>query len=411
MADTLHVVELFSGIGAQAKSLKKISKICNVDIEFEGTCEWDIHPIIGYFLLNGGDPKKAESIKLDKIHLINFLAKKNLTYDGKKPINLKFLSTFSEAFLKLIYYAIQETKNFVDITKLSAQELPKKIDILTYSFPCQDLSNIGSLHGFNMGIDRHAKNRSSLLWEVERLLLELKSSRRQFPKTLLMENVSSILSPRHIKNFELWKKFLESLGYHNKVYKLYAPNFGIPQNRTRVFMISILSNDKKYLSDFFKRNDLEKIVRIKPKSLDCFVNTHEKKYFEEWLESQPNNTPSRKTIWEKNPQLFLNGKFNRQMINTLTTKQDRHPNSGNIEFDGDPYKAKYRFITPRESLLLMGFENNDYDLLTKPNIISRKNYKLFTRDVIYKLTGNSIVVDMLDHVFKQIIQLHKSLNL
>lgn len=411
MADTLHVVELFSGIGAQAKSLKKISKSHKVDVEFNGTCEWDIHPIIGYFLLNGGDPKKAELIELNKIELINFLGKKNLTYDGKKPITLKFLSSFSEGFLKLIYYAILETKNFVDITKLSATQLPKRMDILTYSFPCQDLSNIGSLHGFNKGIDRDAKNRSSLLWEVERLLNELKTSKRSLPKTLLMENVSSILAPRHLENFEIWKGFLESLGYYNKVYKLYAPNFGIPQNRTRVFMISVLSKNKIALDDYFNKHDLEKTVRNKLKSLELFINTKNKKYYNEWLESQPNNTPSRITIWDKNLQLFIKGKFQKTMINTLTTKQDRHPNSGNIEFDGNIKKAPYRFLTPRESFLLMGFENKDYELLINASIYTRRTHKLFTRDVLYKLTGNSIVVDMLDHVFEQIIHVHKQLKL
>jgi DNA (cytosine-5)-methyltransferase 1 len=189
MADKLHVVELFSGIGAQAKSLKKISKRHQLDINFVGTCEWDIHPIVAYFLINGGNPKKAHQLKISKTDLINSLTSKNLTYDGKKPISLKFLSTFSEDFLKLVYTAIQETNNFVDITKLSANQLPKKIDLLTYSFPCQDLSNIGSLHGFNKGIDRNAKNRSSLLWEVERLLIESKESKRSLPKTLLNKSL------------------------------------------------------------------------------------------------------------------------------------------------------------------------------------------------------------------------------
>lgn len=409
MGDTLHIVELFSGIGAQAKSLKKISKSHKVDIEFDGTCEWDIHPIIGYFLLNGGNPKKAELIKLNKIELLNILGKKNLTYDGKKPITLKFLSSFSEEFLKLIYYAIQETKNFVDITKLSATQLPKRIDILTYSFPCQDLSNIGSLHGFNKGIDRNAKNRSSLLWEVERLLNELKTSNRSLPKTLLMENVSSIMAPRHLENFEIWKKFLEGLGYYNKVYKLYAPNFGIPQNRTRVFMISVLSKNIKLLDEYFNQNNLEKAVRNKLKSLDLFINTKDKRFYNEWLDSQPNKTPSRKIIWDNNPQLYKNGKFQKKIINTLTTKQDRHPNSGNIEFEGNPQKAPYRFLTPRESFLLMGFENIDYESLIKARVYTRRNFLLFTRDIMYKLTGNSIVVDMLDHVFDQIIHIHKHL--
>jgi DNA (cytosine-5)-methyltransferase 1 len=409
MADKLHVVELFSGIGAQAKSLKKISKRHQLDINFVGTCEWDIHPIVAYFLINGGNPKKAHQLKISKTDLINSLTSKNLTYDGKKPISLKFLSTFSEDFLKLVYTAIQETNNFVDITKLSANQLPKKIDLLTYSFPCQDLSNIGSLHGFNKGIDRNAKNRSSLLWEVERLLIESKESKRSLPKTLLMENVSSILAPRHKENFEIWKKFLEGLGYYNKVYKLYAPNFGIPQNRTRVFMISVLSNKNKILDDYFNNNDLEKYVQKKQIDLSYFINTKDNVFYDEWLESQPNKTPSRKTIWKNNLQLFKNGTFQTKITNTLTTKQDRHPNSGNIEFYGNQKKSNYRFLTPRECFLLMGFENSDYESLTSEVIFSRKHHKLFTRDVLYKLAGNSIVVEILDQIFEQILFLQKKI--
>jgi DNA (cytosine-5)-methyltransferase 1 len=265
---------------------------------------------------------------------------------------------------------------------------------------------MGALHGFNKGIDRDAKNRSSLLWEVERLLLDLNKSNKKLPKVLLLENVVSLNAPRHRNNFELWQTFLKNLGYFNRVYTLYAPNFGVPQNRKRVFMISVLAkqNQIQKLTDYFKQNNLENI-KDKPRPLKDYIDVDDTKYLNEWLESQPNNTPSRKTIWNHNPKLYAGKRFQKEITNTLTTKQDRHPNSGNIEFNVKNKKAKYRFLTPRECFRLMGFEDKDYEVLKNSKTHTRENKLLFTRDVLYKLTGNSIVVDMLDSVFTQIADL------
>jgi DNA (cytosine-5)-methyltransferase 1 len=406
MPKKVHIVELFSGIGAQAKSLKRIASKRNIEIDFDATCEWDVRPIIAYFFIHGGKKEDIKNIHQTKEELIEILLKKGLTYDGKKPLNQKTLIRFSYDFLKLISLANEKNKNIVNITKASINDLPKKIDILTYSFPCQDLSNMGALHGFNKGIDRDAKNRSSLLWEVERLLLDLNKSNKKLPKVLLLENVVSLNAPRHRNNFELWQTFLKNLGYFNQVYTLYAPNFGVPQNRKRVFMISVLAkqNQIQKLTDYFKQNNLENI-KDKPRPLKDYIDVDDTKYLNEWLESQPNNTPSRKTIWNHNPKLYAGKRFQKEITNTLTTKQDRHPNSGNIEFNIKNKKAKFRFLTPRECFRLMGFEDKDYEVLKNSKTHTRENKLLFTRDVLYKLTGNSIVVDMLDSVFTQIADL------
>ena len=120
--------------------------------------------------------------------------------------------------------------------------LPKEIDLMTYSFPCQDLSNVGSFHGYNKGIDRDSNSRSSLLWQVERILLEINSSENKLPKFLVLENVPSLMAPRHKNNFDEWKKILEELGYHNHVYRIMANNLGVPQTRHRLIMISTFVN-------------------------------------------------------------------------------------------------------------------------------------------------------------------------
>lgn len=91
---------------------------------------------------------------------------------------------------------------------------------------------------------------------------------------------------------------------------------------------------------------------------------------------------------------------------TITTKQDRHPNSGNLYFDYPKNKlSKYRFLTPRECFLLMGFDENDYEKIIKNNLASRKGSLFFSRDKMYKLAGNSIVVNVLEQIFDTIVSL------
>ena len=148
--------------------------------------------------------------------------------------------------LKSILVAIERTNNKVDITNVKASDLPDS-DLLTYSFPCQDLSVSGHWHKNEGGINRDANNRSTLLWQIERLLIEYDKSNKELPKFLLMENVSNILSDKHIDNFNEWCAFLENLGYVNQIYTLDARNFGIPQTRIRTYMISVLPKMKKWL--------------------------------------------------------------------------------------------------------------------------------------------------------------------
>lgn len=136
-------------------------------------------------------------------------------------------------------YAIQsynaihgETKNYGSITDI--QEIPQ-VDIFTYSFPCQDISLAGHQKGFTKG----SGTRSGLLWEVERLL-ENQEKISKLPQVLIMENVKSLLSEQFKDDLQEWKDKLESLGYSNFLDVLNAKDYEIPQNRERVFMISIL---------------------------------------------------------------------------------------------------------------------------------------------------------------------------
>lgn len=177
----IRLIELFAGIGSQAKALK------NLGVEFEHwkVIEWDRFAVASY----------------NAVHGTNFTTK--------------------------------------DISQTHAEDLEIKdreryTYIMTYSFPCQDISAAG----YGKGLDKGSGTRSGLLWEVERILDECK----ELPQVLLMENVPLLIGKKHIKNFQLWRRKLESLGYSNFVSLLNAKDYGIPQNRNRCFMVSILGD-------------------------------------------------------------------------------------------------------------------------------------------------------------------------
>lgn len=175
----IRLIELFAGIGSQAKALK------NLDVDFEHwrVCEFDPHAIRSY----------------NAVHGTNFTTS--------------------------------------DITKISAGDLnitdtDRFTYLLTYSFPCQDLSNAGK----GAGMEKGSGTRSGLLWEVERLLNECD----ELPQVLLMENVPQVHGKKNMVHFEKWIEFLESKGYSNYWQDLNAKDYGMPQNRNRCYMVSIL---------------------------------------------------------------------------------------------------------------------------------------------------------------------------
>lgn len=139
-------------------------------------------------------------------------------------------------------YAIQaynqlhgETFNYGDICTIDETKLPY-YDLITYSSPCQDFSVAGKQAGGEKG----SGTRSSLLWECERIIRAVK------PKYLLMENVKALTSKKFMPLFQAWLRTLESLGYQNWWKVLNAKDYGIPQNRERVFVVSILGGGKYY---------------------------------------------------------------------------------------------------------------------------------------------------------------------
>jgi DNA (cytosine-5)-methyltransferase 1 len=189
----IRLIELFGGIGSQAMALRNIG----ADFEHYRLVEFDKYCIMSYNAIHGTD---------------------------------------------------FETMDITQTTgaDLGIEETDKYTYIVTYSFPCQDLSTAG----LGKGMTKGSGTRSGLLWEVERLLNECD----ELPQILLMENVPQVHSKKNLADFKKWISFLESKGYGCFYEDLDAKDYGVPQSRNRCFMVSCLGG---YIYEFPKPFPLE----------------------------------------------------------------------------------------------------------------------------------------------------------
>ena len=379
----IKVIELFAGVGSQAMALRNIG----IDYEVLGISEIDKFAIKSYEAIHG------------------------------------------------------EVHNFGDISKI--EKLPY-CDLLTYSFPCQDLSIAGHQKGINKD------TRSGLLLEVERLLLKAKEN-RTLPKYLLLENVKNLVGKKFIKDFERWLSFLNSLGYYSNWEVLNAKDYGIPQNRERIFVVSSLENmhykfpkpvelkskmkdlleekvdDKYYLSekylkcfsDMKNRNGFTRGERFNPRKLeecntafaiitragarptDNFIIQKGHGFNKGGIKE--NIVPAlTKSSWHENNFVAninpsgkgMNGNVYRTNLSpTLTTNKGE----GIKILQNNDYRI--RKLTPLECWRLMGFRDLDYYAAKS---IGTSNAQL------YKQAGNSIVVTILEAIFRNLfLKKHK----
>lgn len=230
----IRLIELFSGYGSQALALKYLG----VNFTHWRICEWATKSIQAYNDLHIRDYTDY-SKELSQDAVIERLAAYGISMDYNKPMTLEQIQRKGEAWERKTYNNIIATHNLVDVSKAKAKDL-NIIDtsnftyLLTYSFPCQDLS----IAGKRKGMSRDAGTRSGMLWQVERLLDEL----TELPQVLLMENVPDVIGQTNINDFHDWQLKLEKLGYKNYVKVLNSKDFQIPQHRERCFMVSVLGD-------------------------------------------------------------------------------------------------------------------------------------------------------------------------
>ena len=251
-----------------------------------------------------------------------------------------------------------------------------KPDILIHGSPCQDFS----IAGKQKGADEDSETRSSLMWETINIIKQMGEWK---PKVVIWENVKNVLSKHMKHNFNRYLEELDKLGYTSNFKVLNAMDYGLPQDRDRVFVISCLDGT------FFNFETLEhkQMRNIK----EFLEDTREEKY----IVSQPSMI---KKINSNDGSFGGMVQVIKDRCWTITTKQMRCPNSGVIDL-GD---GRYRYLTERECWRLQGYSDEDFEAALK--VHPGKEGKL--NGALYKQSGNSIPTVFFEAIFKQLLDLN-----
>lgn len=451
----IRLIELFAGYGSQALALKYLG----ANFEHWKICEWAVKSIQAYKDLHFGDDNTDYSATKTQDEVIDYLYSKGISANYNEPMTIDQIKRLVEEKQRVIYNNLIATHNLVSVCNCHASDLEisdtdKYTYIMTYSFPCQDLS----LAGKGLGMEKGSGTRSGLLWEVERILDECNGN---LPQILLMENVPEVIGTNNSEHFSQWVAKLDSLGYKSKWEILNAKDYGVPQNRARCFMVSWLGN---YYYDFPKKVKLEKrikdiletnvdekyylnddtIERIskwksQQQPLDHILNdnscspcltargggeehsgmilygeTNDNRFFKQAFETaQENECSTGDTIDAYNKKVNQSG-----TSPTITTRPEGFKTAilvvdeqnkyvrqdgivGTLTTDGSSPKHNNRIIenlrirklTPKECGRLMGVRDKDIDTMA----VNQSNSSQ------YHLYGDSIVVDVLMAIFGQML--------
>ena len=224
-------------------------------------------------------------------------------------------------YVEIDKYAVKSF-NAMHGTNFEPQDICKwdkdiEVDLVMHGSPCQDIS----LAGLQKGADEGSGTRSSLMYETIRIVKKLK------PKYVIWENVKNLISKKHKHNFDIYIEILQELGYRSYYQVLNAKDYGIPQNRERVFTISI-------------RNDIEKEFIFPPKQelklrlKDLLEDNVDEKYYlsEKNIDYICGNAINEnlKDIYDRSK-----SKFNKEIAYTINTKIDRRLGDSNYVIDGE----------------------------------------------------------------------------
>ena len=292
-----------------------------------------------------------------------------LKYEGI-PHEVVGISEIDKWAIKSYNALHDNVKNYGDISKINPHDLPD-FDLFTYSFPCQDISIAGYQKGIKHG------TRSGLLYECEKII-EVKR-----PKYLLLENVKNLVGKKFKPQFDEWLKYLESLGYTNYWKVLSATDYGVAQTRKRVFCISILNDTQGFT--FPKPFPLEKTLKdyLEPEGVTT----------QEYYLNRTFELVDKKNIVAKMTDYNFNSASSIYGLNSLAPTLicgGGGPARPKILING-----KLRKLTPRETFRLMGVKDVDIDKIQSLG---------FSNERQYILAGNSIVVDVLANIFKELFK-------
>lgn len=301
-------------------------------------------------------------------------------------------------YVEIDKYAVKSF-NAIHGTNFEPQDIIKwdkdiQVDLIMHGSPCQDFSVAGK----GAGGDEGSGTRSSLMYETLRIVEELK------PKYVIWENVKNILSKKHIYNWECYCNRMNELGYCNWCQVMNAKDYGVPQNRERVFTVSIRKDvsDKEFI--FPEPIPLEK--RLK----DILEHSVDEKYYVkktpdikftdsrvQWDSSGKGyNSQQDRAVYDYGlaPTLSsCNGSGDKAQVCILG---DSYNSEKSKEFQKDDYfTAAYRIrkLTPKECWRLMGFDDSDFEKAEKVN----------SKTQLYKQAGNSIVVDVIERILTELL--------
>ena len=291
---------------------------------------------------------------------------------SKAFTNLKIPHRIMDA-VEIDKYAIKSF-NAIHGTNFVTQDISQwdkdlDVDLIMHGSPCQDFS----VAGRQAGGDEGSGTRSSLMYETLRIVEKLK------PKYVIWENVKNLLSKKHKHNFDAYLKAMEDLGYHNDYKVLNAKDYGIPQNRNRIFVVSILGNEK---FDFPKEKQL---LTTMQDSIDDKVDNKyylSEKTLASFTKENTGNYPRKERFLQN-----IN-KPDKTIANTITTRAGQRATDNFVYQDG-----KLRKLTPKEIWRLMGFADSDFEKCRAVNSDAQ----------LYKQAGNSIVVDVLMAILKELL--------
>ena len=358
----LRVFEAFSGVGAQHMALRDLKK----EYKIVATCDIDEIATLAYYYTHGNNLKSKKKYSDSK--KMEIILNRGI---GKKSKILKM----NKKSLNELFDAVDVCNNLGDITKIDPENIPDH-DLFTYSFPCQDISSVGTQKGLDIG----SGTRSSLLWECKKII-EVKK-----PKYLLLENVKNLTTGKNKKNFDEWLKYLEKQGYKN-YWKIFdAKDYGIPQRRPRVIVVSKYGTCK---TNLVKDNEINNI-----KNIDDIMDFNEKS----WSKFTPKSDV--KGTVKSGHYAFLDDrdwKINGVMIGKYCSTQ-RAGRTGLKLIKNEDGQLFERKLNALECCRLMGYDDSDYYNMKKGNISDGQ---------IMKICGNSIVVNVLMNVFQNIYEEEK----
>ena len=327
-----------------------------------------------------------------------------------------------------LIHNVSESKNLKDVREVKANKL-KDLDLITYGFPCQDISLAGNQKGFT---DENGNTtRSGLFFEALRIIDKTR------PKIAIAENVKALVSQKFDTEFKVVLGSLNRLGYNNYFQVLNAKDYGIPQNRDRVFIVSIRQDiDKGFtfpekqelgltMADLLEDNVGEDYF-LTEKVLNSFLN-HKKRHQERGngfkfeprdgsgvattILTTAGSRPTDNFIMVNNAtkkgyvEAHIGDLHNLQYANSKTRRGRVNSSVANTLLCNDQNgvvtnNLRIRKLTPKECFRLMGFEDKDIDILVANNI---------SRTQLFKMAGNSIVVNVVYHIFKELKRMYPDL--